>query len=260
MFPTDAIVEVPGTKTKLRAAPVALAPEVASYRGLRQSVGIVAFALPFALALPVAVGRSWIHPEPTGCPPLIPLVQHWLEDSISGYYYTFTRNFFVGSLCAIALLMGYNKGYDLRDAIAGRLSAVCALGVAFFPVAPNTASTLQKHISNFHYAFAGVLFSILAYFCLVLFKMTAVGKHVTRKKLQRNLVYTICGWIIVGSIVTLGLLKALAYFKVFNIESLGKNLHHIFWLESIALLAFGFAWLVKGETILRDEQSAQGGI
>ena len=249
MFTTDEIVEVPGTKTKLRAAPVALIPEVASYRGLRQSVGIVAFALPFALALPVAVGRHWILAEPK----YAPLMQHWIEDSISAYYHTFTRNFFVGSLCAIALLMGYNKGYDRRDAIAGRLSAICALGVAFFPVKPDqNATPLQDHISDIHYAFAGVLFAILAYFCLVLFRMTAVGQRVTRKKLQRNLVYAICGWIIVGSIVSLALLKVLDYCKACHLDSMRKDLHLTFWLESVALLAFGFAWLVKGETILRD--------
>jgi hypothetical protein len=27
----------------------------------------------------------------------------------------------------------------------------------------------------------------------------------------------------------------------------------VFWLESIALWAFGISWLVKGETILKDK-------
>ncbi len=34
-----------------------------------------------------------------------------------------------------------------------------------------------------------------------------------------------------------------------TIESLDPR----FWLESIAMLAFGFSWWVKGEAILKDE-------
>jgi hypothetical protein len=33
--------------------------------------------------------------------------------------------------------------------------------------------------------------------------------------------------------------------------------HSIFWLEVIMLWAFGFSWLVKGETILRDKNTHQ---
>jgi hypothetical protein len=32
--------------------------------------------------------------------------------------------------------------------------------------------------------------------------------------------------------------------------------HPIFWLESIAIWAFGFSWLTKGETILKDKPAS----
>ena len=30
--------------------------------------------------------------------------------------------------------------------------------------------------------------------------------------------------------------------------------HPVFWLEALAVIAFGVSWLVKGETVLRDDQ------
>ena len=32
-----------------------------------------------------------------------------------------------------------------------------------------------------------------------------------------------------------------------------QPLYPVFWLESLAIIAFGIAWFVKGETILKDE-------
>src|SRR5215469_3782722 len=94
-------------------------PEVLTYLALRKAVGFVALGLPFVLAMVWAI------------------ISHRLESSISGYYYTDMRNVFVGSLCAISMFMLCCRGYDKNDEIAGYLSAVCALGVAFFPCSPN---------------------------------------------------------------------------------------------------------------------------
>ena len=33
------------------------------------------------------------------------------------------------------------------------------------------------------------------------------------------------------------------------------SLEPIFWLESVAIVAFGLSWLTKGETILKDEKT-----
>ncbi len=32
------------------------------------------------------------------------------------------------------------------------------------------------------------------------------------------------------------------------------DMHPVFWLESIALWAFGISWIVKGEIILKDKE------
>ena len=35
--------------------------------------------------------------------------------------------------------------------------------------------------------------------------------------------------------------------------------HPVFWLETIAILAFGFSWITKGEAILKDEENDLAG-
>ena len=94
-------------------APSAKDPARLSYFALRKAVGGIALALPFAVAIP------WL------------LYCHTLEGSISYYYYTGMRNLFEGSLCAIALFQLFCRGYDVWDELAGILSGVFALGVAF---------------------------------------------------------------------------------------------------------------------------------
>jgi len=212
--------------------PNAKDPAVSSYLELRRAVGWVALGLPFALIIP-----WWF------------LGSHVLPSSISGYYYTGMRNLFEGSLCAIAMFNFCCRGYDWKDEAAGIFSAACALGVAFCPTTPDTVvlSPYQQHVGTAHLIFASLLFITLAYFCLVLFKTTAADRKVTRRKLQRNMVYTVCGWVILASIAMIILFKFLGRPYLFG------ELGAMFSFETTALIAFGIAWLVKGETILRDE-------
>jgi hypothetical protein len=209
-------------------APTAKDPVVLSYLALRKAVGGIAFGMPFALAIP-----WWV------------VCHHVIETSISGYYYTGMRNLFVGSLCAISMFLLCCRGYDWKDELTGAVSAACTLGVAFFPTAPNGEKT---GIGTAHYIFAVLLFSTLAVFFLVLFKMSAKTKTMTRKKRQRNWVYTVCGCVILASILLIGVLNH------FNVTHLVGDLTPTFCFESTALIAFGIAWLTKGETFLKDEK------
>jgi hypothetical protein len=142
----------------------------------------------------------------------------------------------VGSLCAIGLFNLCCRGYDWKDEAAGTFTATT-------PAA--CASAHQRLVGDFHLVFAISLFLTLAFFCLVLFKMTAANVVLTRKKIQRNRVYTVCGWAILASIVMVPLLGAL------GVKQLGP-FGVMFCFETTAFFAFGVAWLVKGETILKD--------
>jgi len=205
-------------------------PRVLSYLALRKAVGGIALTLPFAMAIPWA------------------LLHHTVQTSISAYYYTGLRNLFVGFLCAIGMFMLCTRGYDKADEIAGIFSAVCAIGVALFPTSPaNGASHRQIVVGDVHYMFAAALFLTLAFFCLVLFKMSAHNHTVTARKIQRNRVYTICGIVILVSLALLPAFELLFHASyVFPLIAPG------ILFETTSLLAFGIAWLVKGEAVLKD--------
>ncbi len=208
----------------MRLAPAPQDPRDLSYLALRKAVGIVALLLPFAVTIPWG------------------LLHHTILTSISIYYYTGMRNLFVGSLCAIAIIMLCTRGYDWKDEVADIFSGICAVGVAFLPTAPEgSASDHQKWIGDIHYAFAALLFLTLAYFCLFLFTMSAQGRVVTRQKIHRNRVYLICGIAILLSLTLLAILT-LGFHKA----------HAGIVFETTSLLSFGTAWLVKGEAVLKD--------
>ncbi len=202
---------------------------VLSYLDLRKAVGIIGMALPFVLVL----GK-------------IVLEGGGIESSISSYYYTIMRDVFVGSLCAIAVFLGAYRGYARADSIAGKLACVFASGTALFPTAPDNPTTQHIVIGNLHVLFASCLFFTLAFFALVLFRQTDPTKTPTPQKLKRNKVYTTCGYIILFCI-------ALAFIvRLLPTDSAIFKLSPVFWLEAVAIFAFGVSWLVKGEAILKD--------
>lgn len=214
----------------MRFAPAPQGPRDLSYLALRKAVGIVALLLPFAIAIP------W------GC------AHHTILTSISIYYYTGMRNLFVGSLCAIAIIMLCTRGYDWKDEAADILSGICAIGVAFFPTAPACCSSHRQNvIGAVHYTFAALLFLTLAFFCLYLFTMSARGRTLTSRKLQRNKVYVISGIVILISLTLLATLTLLLH-RPYVFAHVAPGI----CFETTSLLAFGVAWLVKGEAILGD--------
>ena len=212
---------------------------VISYLGLRKAIGILGVALPFVLPLGQvvlhALGiQSSLH-EPV------------IENSVSSYYYTDMRNIFVGSMCAIGVFLMSYTGYD-GDEIPGRLASLFAIGVALFPTSPLPLSTPdQKLIGGVHLTFAALLFLTLAYFSLCLFTRTDPKKTPTPRKLQRNRIYRISGYIILACIALI-VVAALPPIKAM-VEQLAPR----FWLEAIATVAFGVSWLTKGEAILKDQ-------
>lgn len=205
---------------------------VLSYLGLRKAIGIIGIALPCVLVF----GK-------------ILLEESGIQSSISSYYYTVMRDVFVGSLCAIAVfLMSYR--YDRQDDIAGDLACAFALGVALFPTTPEVGATSgDKIIGALHLIFAASLFSILAFFCLVLFRKTDPSRTPTARKQQRNVVYAACGYTIIACIVLIVVVSFMPD------DSFVQELNPVFWLETLAIVAFGISWFTKGEAILKDDRA-----
>ena len=226
-------------------------PASLSYLALRKAVGIVALTLPVALVIgyviltPLGSTGTWPNPPLLG--------------SISAYYYSCMGHVFTGALCAIALFLLCTQGYDRADEIAGYMACGFAFGVAFCPTAPETASCggtitpLQKTMGMAHEIFAAALFLVLSYFCLFLFTKTTPDALPTRRKRQRNVVYKVCGAIMIFS---------MAVMTSLHIQAVGKLFQHIDMLlifETVCLFAFGVAWLTKGEAILKDEEASRSG-
>jgi hypothetical protein len=219
--------------------PTPEAPYVLSYFALRKTVGWIAIALPF-----VVVSFIWF-------------ADHCFQDSISAYYYTSMRNVFVGALCSIGLFLIACVGYK-ADRIPSMFAGALSFIVAFSPTTPPicdgkypcriVATTLPfPHSDVIHAVAASLLFITLAYFCLVLFRRKDVVP--TARKMMRNKVYLICGVIILAALATYALIELLH--AVGTIPTV-KPRNLLFYIETICLLAFGFAWIVKGEQILGD--------
>lgn len=214
---------------------------VISFLTLRKLVGILGMVLPFALLLGYFLFEK-------GCkfPP-----------SISHFYYTDMGNVFVGILCAVALFLFTYNGYDKRDMIAAKLAGAFALIVAMFPTnfgdyTPDECSRITEGTHAFsnamHYGGAVLLFSTFAYFSLVLFTKSKQKGNIKGEKKTRNTIYKICGWVILVCIVAIALIGIVPGWYLAL-----KHLKPTFVLETIALLAFGYSWLIKGETFFKDE-------
>lgn len=168
-----------------------------------------------------------------------------IQFSISHYYYTGMRNVFVGILFAIAFFLYCYPGYDRRDNIAGNLACVFALLVALCPTNPTQAD--HGFLGTVHNISAASLFSILTYFSLCLFTRTGDKDKMTREKRKRNRLYKINGYIMITCVFLIGF-----YLIFLRGRTTLDDLCPVFWLESVALLAFGLSWLVKGEVFIKD--------
>ncbi|MGC1309906.1 MAG: hypothetical protein WA885_21985 [Phormidesmis sp.] len=206
---------------------------VVSYLMLRKAIGCLGMALPFVLALGgLLIFKTGIQP------------------SVSDYYYTGMGDVFVGTLFAMGVFLFSYKGYGQRDNLAGNVAAVCVIGTALFPTTPENASALAMTIGKVHLTFATLYFATLAYFSLALFTKSDPTRPPTPQKLQRNRVYRICGYTIVAALVAIALLS----FLPDSLRDPLRGLDPVFWLESVAIIAFGVSWFVKGEGILEDEK------
>ena len=209
-------------------------PLIQSYLLLRKGIGIIGVALPFVLIL----GK-------------IILESPGISGSLSAYYYSVMRDVFVGSLWVVAIFLICYR-YDTLDDIASTLAGISAIGVSLLPTTPDLGATpRQTAIGLAHTSFATCFFLILALMAIFLFRRTD-QENPTQIKQQRNMVYLICGIVILVCVVLAALILLVPYL---NSASWLRSLHSIFWLESVSVLAFGVAWFVKGETlgVLKDE-------
>ncbi len=206
---------------------------VFSYLELRKVIGILGFTFPFILSL----GAYFIFR--TG-----------MQTSLSSYYHTDMRNVFVGTLFVIGFFLLSYKGYEPNDNWAGNLGCIFAIGVALFPTDADPVGNGGLSLTGYiHFLFAALFFLTLIYFSRFLFIKTDPDKMPTKNKRKRNKVYKVCGYIMSLCLV----LMAIFNFLPNSAQSIFRQLNPIYWLETFAILAFGFSWTIKGETLLQDD-------
>lgn len=191
-----------------------------SYIALRKAVGWIGILLPFALWFGAVV-----------------IFKEEAYSSMSHYYYTSMRNLFVGALCAVGLFLFFYAGYDKWDDWAANLAGAFAIGIAWLPTTEYGIDT----VGVLHFVCATIFFLILALMSIFLFTKGEKGKV---RKRNRNLIYRICGIVIIGCL--LAILLYVLFFQSKKVTDL------IYWAEAIALVAFGVSWLTKGGSIFPD--------
>ena len=211
-----------------------------SYLELRRAVGVLGIALPVILV----VGAFFLD-------------QEGILNSISAYYYTSMEGVFVGILFVTGAFLFSYKGHEPKDDYAGDLACIFAIGIALFPSTPEKKAICSEAVSEstfagkLHFVFAALYFITLIYFCLFLFtKSNKPPDELNPEKRFRNAIYRVCGYTMAACIILIGL-----YFFVLKCKySWLDNLKPVFWLETLAVWAFGFSWLIKGETLFRDKE------
>jgi hypothetical protein len=95
-----------------------------TYYGLRWGLAGLAFVFPIVLY----VGGSWFRHQD-------------LPTSISGYYHTGMRNYFVATLVAIGLFLLLYKGFSKGENRLLNVAGICVLALTFLPTARDHGAT-----------------------------------------------------------------------------------------------------------------------
>ncbi len=192
-------------------------PPVFDYKALRLTLGIIAFALPWWVTAIAGTELS----------------------SISASYFTNARDWFVGLLFIVGGLMFAYNGHTNQEAWAAKAAATCAILIAIFPTDKTCGDSTTS--SMIHGIAAVLLFLILAYFCFGPFRRNTKGQG--GKKGRRSKLYFTCGLVMVAA-MGVGLIGKLTL----TCQQV-NDYDLIYWVEAVALAAFGVAWITAGKII-----------
>lgn len=215
-------------------------PGVLSYRAMRGILGLLGFLLPLVLL----IGGMWTEGH--------------LRDSISSFYHSpsaLLHGFFVGTLCAMGIFLVSYRGYEkeddehINDNVITSVGGFSIIFVALFPVVPWCPDDLKALLQfAVHYGSAGVFFLAMAFMSFYKFTRppgSSAGKENSKaflRKKCRNKIYRTCAYAIILSISLIPLKGPPG--ELFDRDL--DCLNWVFWLESLALLAFSVSWSVKG--------------
>jgi hypothetical protein len=177
---------------------------------------------------------------------------HGVQNSLSAYYYTAGRDWFVGTLWVIGMFLVFYQYRPQRpglvdspspvksgraDTYLGKFAGVAAVLVALLPTTPPAGLTQPSIIGKAHGAAAFVTFLSLSLFPLLLFSQSS----------QSARRYRVCGCLMLACL-------ALIAIHALSPEALRQALapwRPVLLLESVLVWVFGYSWFEKGREALR---------
>jgi len=211
---------------------------IISYLTLRKLIGILGMLLPIICIIGGLI--FW---------------EFSIQRSISYYYHTNMRDFFVGLLFCVSMFLITYRGYEKIDDIITTVSGIASWFIAFFPCSFDGDSSrlvsiiqIKSCISNkIHLTSASIFFFLLAINSIFLFTLSDKPQsEISEGKKFRNKIYIGCGIAILLSLVFIPVL----YIVLGEERIVQYKIILIF--EAIMLVAFGISWLVKGRTLFQD--------
>jgi hypothetical protein len=219
---------------------------LSSYRRLRSAIGMIGFLL-FLVPLAYSIfTRDW-------------------HESISYYYYTPVRDFFIGALCSLGVFLVFYLGYNGLDTAITDLAGICSIGIALDPTQENnTRETWQNYLHPVFAAIAFVLLAVMslqftqngdapggikaslkrlaaaAFFQFYDYKNPAVRQQPpSRDATREDRFYVVCAWAIVVALIATVAVDLTDTDKYFP----------LIVSECIMLFFFSSSWTVKGRTL-----------
>jgi hypothetical protein len=222
----------PVTRTEPRPTDPTLLRYVRSYLILRAGVGVLGATLPLILVLGDGLGLDG-NPFP--------------RVSISAYYYSGMRDFYVGLICSTGIfLVAYKVAERNLDNTLSLIAGLAALAVAWGPPQrpPNVPqSPLQERLGDttcatIHFVGAAVFLTSLC--VLSFFFGVREGKRKRQPGKLPPKFWRTFHWVCAGVMAV-----ALIFMGLTELLDAGPH-NRLLYGETASLLAFGVSWLWKG--------------
>jgi hypothetical protein len=211
---------------------------IESYILLRRSIGILGALLPFICMFGAIIFAG-----------------EKVQDSISQYYHTNMRDFFVGIMICVSVFLITYRGHNILDTIVTVILGIAGLSLTTFPCRGDKdfigLLNINSDTSNLIHLISAVsFFSIFALMSIFIFTLTDKNKIEKNKKI-RNIIYIICGIIIIVILLTL------LFLNIFLQKEVISKYNLIFIFETVMLVIFSISWLIKGKTLFVDHDNGK---
>lgn len=165
-----------------------------------------------------------------------------LQDSMSAYYHAINdgktmRDWFVGILFAMGLILYFYKGYSDTENIALNIAGILAVGVAIFPMGWGCGENCPS--ISIHGICAVTFFVIIAFVCVYCSRDTLNLIRDEGVRARYGRIYKTLAIVMVLSPVVAFLLNA--FFRQYN--------SRVFYIEAFGILAFAAYWFVKSREL-----------